>query len=101
MSNVEHVAGFELALKVVLVERATGPLRRATRPTLCVRQPAFMSSKHVRAEARRQVAAENGRGRPFHPDSCAPFRLLPSPTFNQTPSGTAAICPIAKSREIL
>jgi len=46
---------------VVLVERATGPLRRATRPTLCVRQPGFMWSKHFRAEARRQVAAENGR----------------------------------------
>jgi len=46
---------------LVRVERATGPLRRATRPPLCVRHPSTNPFKHVRAEARRQVAAENGR----------------------------------------
>ena len=46
---------------LVRVERATGPLRRATRPPLSVRQPSNIRFKHVRAEARRQVAAENGR----------------------------------------
>jgi len=48
-------------MKLVWVERATGPLRRATRPPLCVRQPSINPFKHVRAEARRQVAAENRR----------------------------------------
>ena len=46
---------------VVRVERATGPLRRATRPPLCVRHATIICLKHPRAEARRQVAAENGR----------------------------------------
>lgn len=48
-------------LKLAWVERATGPLRRATRPPLCMRQPSTNQFEHVRAEARRQVAAENGR----------------------------------------
>jgi len=70
------------------VERATGPLRRATRPPLWMRQPAFMWYQHVRAEARRQVAAENGRvarstrTHPLRAGSC-PHPLLITPVSAQ------------------
>jgi len=46
---------------VIRVERATGPLRRAPRPPLCVRLATTWWLERSPAEARRQVAAENGR----------------------------------------